>query len=147
MRAHSTKFPLPDGNSMAFTFFFFLPPLQIYHFCHSNGKQDTFHCPYGTIFNEYLGTCDHDEAVYCRGGDGYKAPPAPHKHQASYHETGGEKALRKKISASKSKGKYMCCLPFFLQKLLFFSSPRRLPRERRLPQEEGLLAGTISPAR
>ena len=103
-------------------FILFSPPLQIYHFCHSNGKQDTFHCPYGTIFNEYLGTCDHDEAVYCRGGDGYKAP-APHKHQASYHETGGGKALRKKISASKSKGKYMCCLPFFYKKTFLFQLP------------------------
>ncbi len=81
---------------MVFTLFFFLLPFQIYHFCHSNGKQDTFHCPYGTIFNEYLGTCDHDEAVYCRGGDGYKAQAAPHKHQASYHETGGGESFNKR---------------------------------------------------
>ncbi len=73
------------------------PPLifvcfQIYHYCHADGKQDTFHCPYGTIFNEYLGTCDHSGAVYCKGGEGYAGPPhhpkphhpAPHGHAPSY---------------------------------------------------------------
>jgi len=59
----------------------------IYHFCHADGKQDTFHCAYGTVFNEYLGTCDHSGAVYCKGGEGYAGPhpskPAPH-HEPSY---------------------------------------------------------------
>merc|ERR1712226_1595046 len=40
---------------------------SIYHYCHADGKQDTFHCSYGTIFNEYLGTCDHSAAVLCKG--------------------------------------------------------------------------------
>jgi len=38
---------------------------QIYHFCHADGKQDTFECSYGTIFNEYLGTCDYKSIVRC----------------------------------------------------------------------------------
>ena len=90
----------------AFNFF-----QQVYHFCHKYGKQDTFYCPYGTIFNEYLGTCDYKNNVKCSGsGKGYKgplpkphpeepyhppphhddggyhAPPKPYKHHVSYHE-------------------------------------------------------------
>ena len=47
------------------------------------------------MFNEYLGTCDHSEAVYCTGGDGYAppkhekphySPPAHHGHHEQYHE-------------------------------------------------------------
>ena len=69
----------------------FINIFQIYHYCHADGKQDTFHCPYGTIFNEYLGTCDHSGAVYCKGGEGYagpvKAPHGPHHaHPAAHHE-------------------------------------------------------------
>ena len=52
------------------------------------------------MFNEYLGTCDHSGAVYCKGGEGYAGPlktphhaapvhhghaPAVH-HKPSYHE-------------------------------------------------------------
>ena len=59
--------------------------LQIYHFCHADGKQDTHHCPYGTIFNEYIGTCDHTGAAKCHSGEGYKAPPPP-PHKPGYHE-------------------------------------------------------------
>lgn len=50
---------------------------EIYHFCHEDGKQDTFHCSYGTAFNEYLGTCDHEAAVHCVSAEGY-AGPAPY---------------------------------------------------------------------
>ena len=57
--------------------------LQIYHFCHADGRQETFKCGYGTIFNEYLGTCDHTEAVYCRSGEGYA--PVEHKPHHGYH--------------------------------------------------------------
>jgi hypothetical protein len=58
----------------------------IYHFCHADGKQDTFHCGYGTIFNEYLGTCDHiSGAVHCKGGEGYAGPPKPAYHEPAYH--------------------------------------------------------------
>ena len=82
--------------------------MQVYHFCHKYGKQDTFYCPYGTIFNEYLGTCDYKNNVKCSGSgkgykgplpkphpephhheehsDGYHAPPKPYKHHVSYHE-------------------------------------------------------------
>ena len=63
---------------------------QIYHYCHADGKQDTFHCSYGTIFNEYLGTCDHASAVLCKGGEGYAGPPhTPHHapHHAPHHVT------------------------------------------------------------
>lgn len=58
---------------------------QIYHFCHADGRQETFKCGYGTTFNEYLGTCDHTEAVYCRSGEGYA--PVEHKpsHGHGYH--------------------------------------------------------------
>jgi len=58
---------------------------QIYHYCHADGKQDTFHCGYGTIFNEYLGTCDHSGAVYCKGGEGYAGPPKPVHPEPGYH--------------------------------------------------------------
>ena len=60
---------------------------QVYHFCHKYGKQDTFYCPYGTIFNEYLGTCDYKNNVKCSGsGEGYKGPlPTPHHEPDSYH--------------------------------------------------------------
>merc|ERR1719192_1335762 len=50
---------------------------QIYHFCHEDGKQDAFHCSYGTAFNEYLGTCDHESSVHCVTGEGYQPPHAP----------------------------------------------------------------------
>eukprot|EP00096_Caligus_rogercresseyi_P005558 TRINITY_DN2134_c0_g1_i2.p1 TRINITY_DN2134_c0_g1~~TRINITY_DN2134_c0_g1_i2.p1 ORF type:complete len:209 (-),score=62.72 TRINITY_DN2134_c0_g1_i2:346-972(-) len=53
-----------------------------YHFCHANGKQDSFTCPYGTSFNEYLGTCDHSSAVSCvSAGKGYEPQPpqSPYK--------------------------------------------------------------------
>lgn len=52
--------------------FFFSPESQVFHFCHGDGKQDTFYCGYGTIFNEYLGTCDYKNNVYCSSsGKGY----------------------------------------------------------------------------
>jgi hypothetical protein len=66
--------------------------LQIYHFCNSDGRQQTFHCGYGTVFNEYLGTCDHSKSVYCKGGEGFKPttpdykPPTAHHHTHHYHE-------------------------------------------------------------
>ena len=83
----------------------FQKTFQIYHYCHADGKQDTFHCGYGTIFNEYLGTCDHSGAVYCKGGEGYAGPPAHpahpvhpdpgyHNPEPSYH-TQGESELKK----------------------------------------------------
>jgi len=65
---------------------------KIYHVCHSHGKQDTFHCPYGTIFNEYIGTCDHTGAAVCHSGPGYAKPDPPpkkpgyHPPHAGYHE-------------------------------------------------------------
>merc|ERR1719400_2319243 len=55
---------------------------EIYHFCHEDGKQDTFHCGYGTAFNEYLGTCDHESSVHCVTGEGYQ-PPAPAPYSPS----------------------------------------------------------------
>lgn len=55
---------------------------EIYHFCHEDGKQDTFNCPYGTAFNEHLGTCDHEAAVHCMSAEGYGGPPAA---PAPYH--------------------------------------------------------------
>merc|ERR1712025_685067 len=58
---------------------------QIYHFCHEDGKQDTFHCSYGTAFNEYLGTCDHETSVTCHTGEGYAGPESYHPAPAPYH--------------------------------------------------------------
>ena len=64
---------------------------QVYHFCHHDGKQDTFHCGYGTVFNEYIGTCDYKNNVDCQAGEGYSPetsgyhPPEPHYQ----HETPG----------------------------------------------------------
>jgi len=55
----------------------------IYHFCHEDGKQDTFHCSYGTAFNEYVGTCDHEASVHCVTGEGYAAA-APYVEPVSY---------------------------------------------------------------
>jgi len=57
---------------------------KIYHFCHEDGKQDTFNCPYGTAFNEHLGTCDHEAAVHCVSAEGYGGPPAA---PVPYHAT------------------------------------------------------------
>jgi len=65
---------------------------EIYHFCHADGKQDTYHCGYGTLFNEYLGTCDYKNNVHCTSGEGYApAPPAPAPYhppapQPAYHQ-------------------------------------------------------------
>ncbi len=50
----------------------------MYHFCHGAGQQDTFNCGYGTVFNEYIGTCDYKNNVQCASGQGYApAPYAP----------------------------------------------------------------------
>jgi len=57
---------------------------QIYHFCHADGKQDTFECGYGTIFNEYLGTCDYKNNVHC--GEHVAAPAIPHHKPEPYHQ-------------------------------------------------------------
>ena len=51
--------------------------------------MDSFHCPHGTIFNEYLGTCDHSDAAYCSGkaGKGFAPPKAkPHYEAPGYHK-------------------------------------------------------------
>jgi len=62
---------------------------QVYHFCHHDGKQDTFHCGYGTVFNEYIGTCDYKNNVLCTAGQGYLPDPNhdqyhPEPHQNQY---------------------------------------------------------------
>merc|ERR1719430_2677561 len=56
---------------------------EIYHFCHDDGKQDTYHCGYGTLFNEYIGTCDYKNNVHCTSGEGYAAPPPAPLHAAA----------------------------------------------------------------
>jgi len=55
---------------------------EIYHFCHEDGKQDTFQCGYGTVFNEYIGTCDFKNSVQCSSGEGYA--PAPYNKPDPY---------------------------------------------------------------
>ena len=53
---------------------------KIYHFCHEDGKQDTFQCGYGTVFNEYIGTCDFINSVQCLPGEGYAPKRTPAQH-------------------------------------------------------------------
>jgi len=63
---------------------------ELYHFCHADGKQDTFRCGYGTVFNEYLGTCDYKNNVHCGEQVVHAAPVvhAPVVHSpAPYHDT------------------------------------------------------------
>ena len=58
----------------------------MYHFCHGAGQQDTFNCGYGTVFNEYIGTCDYRNNVKCASGQGYapaQPPPAPYAPAAA----------------------------------------------------------------
>lgn len=65
---------------------------EIYHFCHEDGKQDTFQCGYGTVFNEYIGTCDFKSSVQCTSGEGYAPaaahyqPPAQYQEPVQYHQ-------------------------------------------------------------
>merc|ERR1712106_1032417 len=65
---------------------------EIYHYCHDDGKQDTFQCGYGTIFNEYIGTCDFKNSVQCAPGEGYTPKPAPYHTPAPYHKPAPYKA-------------------------------------------------------
>lgn len=59
---------------------------EIYHFCHADGKQDTFQCGYGTVFNEYLGTCDYKNNVHC--GEQLASVPVHPVHSPSpYHDS------------------------------------------------------------
>ena len=39
--------------------------------------------PYGTVFNEYLGTCDYKNNVICSTGDGYGG--GDHHHEDHHH--------------------------------------------------------------
>jgi len=63
---------------------------QIYHFCYEDGRQETFQCGYGTVFNEYIGTCDFKNNVHCVSGEGYAAKPhhepGPYHEPSQYHE-------------------------------------------------------------
>lgn len=31
---------------------------QVYHYCHHDGRQDSFLCPKGTVFNQRVFVCD-----------------------------------------------------------------------------------------
>ena len=71
---------------------------QVYHFCGEDGQQHTFECGYGTVFNEYIGTCDYKNNVQCQAGEGYVPqssgyqPPEP-----SYqYETSGYQPPKRK---------------------------------------------------
>merc|ERR1719481_1614448 len=61
---------------------------EIYHFCHEDGKQDTFQCGYGTVFNEYIGTCDFKSSVQCSSGEGFAPAPAPYQPPVTYQQPG-----------------------------------------------------------
>lgn len=63
---------------------------EIYHFCHADGKQDSFKCGYGTVFNEYIGTCDYKNNVHCGATAGVvdhvaHATGGPTGHVAAHH--------------------------------------------------------------
>jgi len=60
---------------------------EVYHFCHKDGKQDSFKCGYGTVFNEYIGTCDYKNNVHCAAGTGAAAAAAAKHQLAPYHAT------------------------------------------------------------
>ena len=73
---------------------------QIYHFCHEDGKQDTFQCGYGTIFNEYIGTCDFINSVQCLPGEGYAPKRTPVQHSPYTAHTPNRKPTKYAHSAS-----------------------------------------------
>ncbi len=43
----------------------------MYHYCHFDGRQDSFLCPKGTVFNQDVLVCDwwYNAACYGGGGD------------------------------------------------------------------------------
>ena len=38
---------------------------QVYHYCHFDGRQDSFLCPRGTVFNQAVFVCDWWYNVDC----------------------------------------------------------------------------------
>ena len=42
--------------------------VQVYHYCHYDGRQDSFLCPKGTVFNQDVLVCDWWYNSACYGG-------------------------------------------------------------------------------
>ena len=45
--------------------------LQVYHYCHHDGRQDSFLCPKGTVFNQKVFVCDWWYNADCGGSTGF----------------------------------------------------------------------------
>ena len=50
---------------MSTNFFVF----QVYHYCHFDGRQDSFLCPRGTMFNQEVFVCDWWYNVNCESSE------------------------------------------------------------------------------
>ena len=44
---------------------------QVYHYCHHDGRQDSFLCPKGTVFNQKVFVCDWWYNADCGGSTGF----------------------------------------------------------------------------
>ena len=44
---------------------------QVYHYCHHDGRQDSFLCPKGTVFNQKVFVCDWWYNADCGGSHSY----------------------------------------------------------------------------
>ena len=43
----------------------------MYHYCHHDGRQDSFLCPKGTVFNQKVFVCDWWYNADCGGSTGF----------------------------------------------------------------------------
>ena len=44
---------------------------QVYHYCHHDGRQDSFLCPKGTVFNQKVFVCDWWYNADCGSSHGF----------------------------------------------------------------------------
>jgi hypothetical protein len=49
---------------------------EVYHYCSEDGRQDSFYCGEGTIFNQKILNCDHPQNVDCASSDAFWAANA-----------------------------------------------------------------------
>ena len=45
--------------------------MQVYHYCHFDGRQDSFLCPRGTVFNQAVFVCDWWYNVDCSSAQSF----------------------------------------------------------------------------
>ena len=62
---NSNSFLLCLIPKMSTNFFVF----QVYHYCHFDGRQDSFLCPRGTMFNQEVFVCDWWYNVNCESSE------------------------------------------------------------------------------